>query len=285
MRRVVPGDLPAIEAFLRARTPRAMFPLSNLARYGLDGEHPYAPRFWAAWSGASVTDVLCLSTNGTVMPVLPSGDAGPALEVLRGREVCRVIGPAEECRPLIDGLGLTGRPVDLDQDEPHFAMDLADLRVPDGPGILHPLRQADRDVLLDWTAAYNAETLGQEPEAARREAMRDLDLRIETGSHRVLMAGDAPLAMTGFNATIPDCVQIGGVYTPPGLRGRGHARRAVALHLAEARRAGATRATLFASGPPAIRAYEAIGFQRIGTWTLFLMKTPVRVPARGSADG
>lgn len=46
---------------------------------------------------------------------------------------------------------------------------------------------------------------------------------------------------------------------------------AVALHLAEAKARGATPAALFAASPAAARAYEAIGFGRIGSWTLFMM--------------
>jgi predicted GNAT family acetyltransferase len=89
-----------------------------------------------------------------------------------------------------------------------------------------------------------------------------------TGSHVALIEGDTPLAMTGFNAQIPDMVQVGGVYTPPPLRGRGFARRAVALHLAAS---GARKATLFSASDMAARAYRAIGFRQIGDWTLMLL--------------
>jgi predicted GNAT family acetyltransferase len=60
---------------------------------------------------------------------------------------------------------------------------------------------------------------------------------------------------------LPDVVQVGGVYTPPALRGKGHARLALALHLAEARGKGVGRAILYAFSEPAARAYRAIGFQ------------------------
>jgi predicted GNAT family acetyltransferase len=85
--------------------------------------------------------------------------------------------------------------------------------------------------------------------------------------------------MTGFNATLPEIVQIGGVYTPADLRGRGYARRAVALHLAEARGKGTARAVLFAANDAAARAYRAIGFQPAVPFTLFLLSTPTRITA------
>jgi predicted GNAT family acetyltransferase len=85
--------------------------------------------------------------------------------------------------------------------------------------------------------------------------------------------------VAGFNATLPEIVQIGGVYTPAALRGKGYARRAVALHLAEARAAGVARAVLFAANDAAARAYQAIGFRRADPFTLFLLATPTRIAA------
>ncbi len=78
--------------------------------------------------------------------------------------------------------------------------------------------------------------------------------------------------MTGFNATVDDLVQVGGVYTPPEGRGRGLARRAVALHLQEAREKGARRGILFANDPSAIAAYRAVGFRPIGRFVLIMFK-------------
>ena len=79
--------------------------------------------------------------------------------------------------------------------------------------------------------------------------------------------------MTGFNAVLPEHVQVGGVYTPPEGRNRGYARRAVAIHLAEARASGVRHAVLFAASAAAARAYEAIGFQRDGSFALALYDT------------
>jgi len=70
---------------------------------------------------------------------------------------------------------------------------------------------------------------------------------------------------------------VGGVYTPPGQRGQGVARRVLAGHLAELREAGVRRAVLFSSDPAARRAYEAIGFQRCGSYALVLFAGPTFV--------
>jgi predicted GNAT family acetyltransferase len=149
--------------------------------------------------------------------------------------------------------------------------------VPDGPGDLVPLGEADRAVMVNWRRLYIEEALRTPPAKARHQAEADIAGYIAADTHRVLVGPDGPLALTGFNAQTPEIVQVGGVYTPKPLRGQGHARRAVALHLAEARAAGVGLAALFASGEPAVRAYQAIGFRRIGDWTLFMLAGKERV--------
>ena len=80
------------------------------------------------------------------------------------------------------------------------------------------------------------------------------------------------VATTAFNAHIPGMAQVGGVYTPPALRGRGYARCAVAGSLLDARLDGsAERAILFTPNPAAARAYEAIGFRRSGDYALVML--------------
>lgn len=270
MRRAGDDDLPAIRTFLGARVERAMFPLSNLARFGLDGDHDNAPSIWIAERQGAVSGVLTVGRAGMVMPNLAGNAPAAAADGLRGRAITGLIGPAEEVRPLLAVLGLAGHPTTLDRDEPHFARDLKDLTVPDGPGLLLPLEAADPDEMVRWRTDYDVEAIGLPREKAEAEARKSYRAYIAAKSHRVLMADGRPLATTGFNAFLPDIVQIGGVYTPPALRGKGHARRAVALHLAEARAQGVSRATLFAGSEMAARAYSAIGFRQIGQWSLVL---------------
>src|SRR5438552_2962199 len=74
------------------------------------------------------------------------------------------------------------------------------------------------------------------------------------GDHWLLEDRGEPLSYTAFNARLPDIVQVGGVWTPPALRGRGYARCAVAGSLLEARAGGARRAILFTSSASAARA-------------------------------
>ena len=77
---------------------------------------------------------------------------------------------------------------------------------------------------------------------------------------------------SAFNAALPDCVQVGGVFTPPPLRGRGFGRAVVAGTLLLARERGVERSVLF-TGPdnaPAQTAYRALGYRDIGDYGLVL---------------
>lgn len=285
MRRATGADRPAIEAFLRARAVTSMFPLANLARHGMDGDHDRAMRFWFRAGPHGLGDVVGVTRGGMVMPSCDGAPWRAVAAALAGREISGVIGATAQARPLVAALDLGGAATELDEDEPQFALDLDALVVPEGPGALRPLGQVDRERMVAWRRAYSLEVLGAAPEEAAERAAADIGRYVAADSHRVLVGPDGPLALTGFNAEGAGLVQIGGVYTPPALRGHGHARRAVALHLAEARARGIRHATLFARGPAAIRAYRAIGFREIGSWTLFLLRQKVRIATKAPVDG
>jgi predicted GNAT family acetyltransferase len=80
------------------------------------------------------------------------------------------------------------------------------------------------------------------------------------------------LSLAAFNAALSDIVQLGGIYTPPELRGRGYARIAVAASLRAACARQASRAVLFTNNPSAVRCYEALGFRRVGEYALVLLR-------------
>jgi len=109
---------------------------------------------------------------------------------------------------------------------------------------------------------------------AREEVAEDIARRVQAGKLRLLVHKGAPVAQTGFNAVLPDSVQIGGVYTPPELRCNGYGRLAVALHLDEVRKSGVKKAILFSASEYASKAYRGIGFEQIGHYTLTIFATP-----------
>lgn len=107
-----------------------------------------------------------------------------------------------------------------------------------------------------------------------KKAVEDIETYAAADSHRALDEGETPVAMTGFNAVLPQTVQIGAVYTPPLDRSRGLARRAVTLHLHEAKQRGVTDLVLCAASPQVCKEYEAIGFARTVNYTVLVYEYP-----------
>ncbi len=276
LRPAIPDDLPDVIAFLRDRLESSMFLLSNLADHGLKGTHPNAMRLWVA--GGPVSGVVGLTNGGMLLPQWQGGDWPALRPLIARRPVAGLVGEAEQVAAARRELGLATAATRMANDEQGFALDLAALRLPDCGGYhLRPPGPDDRALMVGWRRAALEETQGVAPEASLILAKRDVEGWIARGSHRLLVHEGAAVAMTGFNATLPDAVQVGGVFTPPALRGRGHARRAVGLHLAEGHAAGASRALLFATNPAAIRAYTSLGFVPKGEIALVLFRTPTEV--------
>jgi RimJ/RimL family protein N-acetyltransferase len=269
----LPADHAALLDRLTRRIEMAMFPLANLQAHGLaagrfPSDDPQASRFWLVGEAG----VVALSRGGMLMALATEDcDLAALRPVLSGLRVEGAVGPAPAVRPLLSALGLADRPCRRHADEPAFALALSDLRCPDPAGAaLIPATEGHRPLLTAWRAAYHRELLSTPPGAAEALAARDVDGMIARGRNRLLVRDGQPLALTGFNAALPGIVQVGGVYVPPALRGRGHARLAVALHLDEVRGAGVARAVLFAASPAAARAYQAIGFRPNGRFALVL---------------
>ena len=280
MIRAVPADAPQIAGFLARHCDMSMFALSNLAQHGMDNDHPRALRCWLRHTDTQITAVLTITTEGMAMPQCPGfvpADWAAAARATAGIPLIGIIGPAGQARAFAAAAGLTRAPASLNRDEPFMALDLSQLQPPTGPERIIPLADAPRGTVLDWMTAYQTESLGSPDPIARASAEAGFSAYLAAGSHVVLVRGETPLAMTGFNARLPGIVQIGGVYTPPALRGQGHARRALALHLGQARAQGVTRAVLFSASNAAARAYAAIGFRQTGDWTLCLFDSPQAV--------
>ena len=269
----VAADLAEVDAFLSAHVTCAMFPLTNLREYGLSGDTPQRQDLWLTRQGGQVTDVLALNQAGLVLPVLPSTSYAAAARVLAGRKIMGVIGRQDWARGMQNACGLSG-PFTLNRDEPHFELPLSALQMPQGAGQIVPLAQAPADTIKSWIHAYMIEALDTPKAQADVEVFTRYDRYVAANSHVVLMDGTQPLAMCGFNARLPQIVQVGGVYTPPALRGLGHARRAIGQQLAQARAAGVQWAVLFAASDTAASTYRALGFEQIGQWTLLLLAEP-----------
>jgi len=272
------GDEPALEAFLRPHADSSMFLRSNARAEGLDYHgKPLQADYVAAFDGDRIVAVAAHCWNGMILvqaPVHLETVVRAAVEC-SARPVSGISGPAAQVDAARRALGLEHRPAPKHGQEQLFALDLHDLVVPaplaDGRWTCRRPREVELDLVTDWRVAFYGEALHR-PDAPglRDEAAEDVRLIHERRMDWLLTDGDRPVAYSAFNARLPDIAQIGGVWTPTALRGKGYGRTVVAGSLLDARREGVTRAVLVAEREEAKRAYRGIGFRAVGEFGLVL---------------
>ena len=275
------GDAAALEAFLAPRAVDSMFLRSNAKQAGLvDRGQPFQGTYVAAVEGGRVTAVAAHFWNGMLILQAPDPETREAVAraaiARSGREIKGLTGPWEQVDSVRKALGMESREASLDSREDLFTLSLADLRVPEllgsGRVLCRRPRADELELAARWRLDFSREALGRDGglDAARGEVARLQEL----DSQWILLEEDRPVAYSAFNARLPDVVQIGGVWTPPELRGRGYARAVVAGSLLEARSAGAALAVLFTGeeNVSARRAYEALGFQVVGEYGLVIYR-------------
>lgn len=274
-------DLPAIDAYLAARSETCMLLRANLRAAGLawtapDGVMPQG-HYTLAWRAGAVIGVVGHAWSGTVLIQADAhaGEIAAAAVRHSGRPVIGLLGASEQVAEARVALGLGARPTKLDSDEILMELSLDQLAIPpalrDGTLTGRRATASDRPALIPWRVAYLVET-GVEaagPDTDAR-AVSAIDSALAARRLWVVERDGAVVAMCAHNAELPDAVQVGGVFTPAALRGRGHARAAVATSLLDARARGVARAILFTPRPDAVAAYRAIGFEPIGRYAIVL---------------
>ena len=280
LRVLVPGDEPALDTFLRRHAATSLFLRANVAEAGLvDRGERLQATYVAAFEGTAIVSVAAHCWNGLLLLQAPERLEDVAQEAVRrsGRPLRGFLGPWEQVAAARRTTGTEG-PARRELPEDLFELELAQLRVPaavlEGRVIVRRLLPEDLDDFAALQAAYSAEALGSEPgpqllASERAEAER----AAAAGTAFVALDSGRRVAACTFNARLPDCVQVGGVYTPPELRGRGLARAVVGGALAVARDEGVPLAVLFTdvANEPARRAYLALGFRIIGDYGIVLL--------------
>lgn len=271
-------DGAALEAFLRQHADTSMFLRSNSRAAGLTyAGQPLQAEYVAAFEGDRIVAVVAHCWNDMLLvqaPVQVEAVARAAVAHSK-RPVAGLSGPVDQVVAARRALGLDDRPAPKFGREELFALDLAELVVPepftDGRWTTRHPRADELEHMADWRVDFALEAL-KRPEAPglREECRREVALLHEGESDWVLEDQGLVVAYSAFNAQLPDIVQIGGVWVPVESRGRGYGRGVVAGSLLDARSRGVTRAVLFAEREDAKRAYVGIGFQPKGDFGLVL---------------
>lgn len=284
-RRLLDADRALIDPFLAARAPRAMFLRSNLRAAGMiDRGEPLEATYVGAFAGDALVGVTAHGWNGIVL--LCADEPGVAAELAVAavaetraieRKLWGLVGPAAQVEAARNALRMRDARTTMDSIEDLFSLSLDALVVPaalrDGAVRGRRTREEDLPLVSAWRVEYSVEALGMArgPELDAG-SLKDIRRLHDSGATQVLEVGHELVAYTAFNARLPDLVQVGGVYTPSHLRGRGFARCVVAAHLLEARSEGVSGAILFTdlANEPARKAYLSLGFRVIGDYAIVL---------------
>lgn len=259
-----------------------MFLRSNARAAGLvDSGRPFEGTYVAAIENGAVTGVAAHFWNGMLVLQAPAPETlepvARAAVSRSGRELKGLTGPWSQVEAARHALDLGERKTSLDSREDLFSLELDDLRIPEqlasGRVVCRRPRGDDIELAARWRVAFSVEALGRADAGEIIVVARaEIERLQEQGSQWILLEDGRPVAYSAFNARLPDAVQVGGVWTPPELRGRGHARAVVAGSLLEARQEGATKAILFTGEEnlAARAAYEALGFRVVGDYGLVI---------------
>ncbi|MCO6384360.1 GNAT family N-acetyltransferase [Oceanicola sp. 502str15] len=285
IRQAQPGEEARMEAFLAQHPNSSMFLRGNLETHGLvPGDHPHSSTFWMAETErGEIRAVVGCNNDGFLMAQVPEPLPGlwPAVAgALAGRRIAGMTGEDGQVQAAMEGLGLADAGFTLNHAEPLYRLDLARLTDPEAE--IRPSRPEDEDMLRRWFAEHFLDTqFSRSKNQAVADARRRAARVVTEDNLRLLVEDGAPVGMAGVNARAGDMVQLGSVHVPRDLRRVGRGRRVTAALLAEERARGVATAVLFANNPEAARVYEAIGFERVGSYRIALLERPqpVRVMA------
>jgi GNAT superfamily N-acetyltransferase len=281
LRRLRAGDEPLLFDFLDRHVDTSLFLISNAEHAGLeDHGKPLQGTYVAHFDDGALTAVACHCWNGNL---LLQGERGLEEAVLgavdrSGRPIKGLMGSVSLVTRAREALGLTAAPARLEESERLLTLDLAALRVPPLLSEPHiefrvPTAAEIAGPLAAYREVYLVETLHmQRTPDLLATARAQVENWHRAKSLWVLADSGTVVSMTAFSANARGVVLVGGVYTPPELRGKGYARAAVAGSLLHARDHGSRRSVLFTpeSNVPAQKTYRALGYEDVGDWGLVL---------------
>ncbi len=275
-RLLMPGDVAAAESLLLAHADSSLALLASLRRAGL------ASARWAgAFADGALVGLAALSENGQLLVQAPIGAEVAACAAVEGagRPVRSIQGPWAQAATARAALGLSAAKTRVDERELLLALDLESLRVPpallEGSVVARAPRADEVEQVVRLRLDYLREMDLESIDAAAGERVRATFAAARAAATLFVVESKGELvAMTTFNARLPDRVGVAAVYTPPGMRGRGFGRCAVAGHLLAARAGGVGRASLFtrAGNEGARRAYASLGFVEVGDYAVIVFE-------------
>ncbi|KTD37356.1 GNAT family acetyltransferase [Legionella moravica] len=272
-----------LSSYLNHYQETTMFIRNNLYHSGISFQNtPFHGDYYGSFENNKINGVLAHYWNGNVMMQTEHFSALSALveefELKRTRPIAGILGEDTQADFVIDKLKLEESLFAINYQEKLFLLNLNKMTIPQAihsySCALKPVQDCDLDIIKKWLIAYDIEALGEDADnpALEQSVIDEIQDSQISRNRWVLFVNNAPVSLCGFNADLPDIVQIGPVYTPPSLRNKGFARIAVYLCLKQAAHREVKKAVLFTNEPSAIGAYQSLGFHEIGRYRLALLK-------------
>ncbi|QQS11940.1 MAG: GNAT family N-acetyltransferase [Rhodospirillales bacterium] len=269
----------ALAAALAAKPETHLFLRANLAKGGIEDT---GKRNTATWVGAvednsDIAAAAALCWNGACLLHAPEA-LDHILDTLAGaapREALELAGPADQVVKAELHGWFRDRSLKHRVEAMVMTLALADLRMPApmaaGTVDTRPPMGEELAELGAWHADLR-DTLHGDARTPENDLAARQFIRLLHDERRDIVAtvADKPVAYAAVTIEHEGWVNVGAVYTPPDLRGRGYARCAVAGLLRDAAKGGATHAmlTVTREDPLAARVYAALGFVPAYDWTV-----------------
>lgn len=286
IRKLQKGDEILLEKFLSNYAETSMFLRSNLRRSGLEykDESFHGEYFGSFTKTGEINGVIAHYWNGNIMTQAIDENVLKQLIATFQKNVSRpiagIVGSCSNSDIVISNLGLSDANFILNRNEGLYALDLNDLKLPSklesSRYHMVEVKEVERSIIFEWIKNYEIESFGSEDNDALTTHVNERVDNMNSGYDCwVLMVDNQPVSLSGFNARLPDIVQIGPVWTPPEFRSKGYARTLVASTLQQAKEEDVQKSILFTDNPAAIKSYESIGFKEIGLYKLAILKKSI----------
>ncbi|MEU8799725.1 GNAT family N-acetyltransferase [Spirillospora sp. NPDC048819] len=139
---------------------------------------------------------------------------------------------------------------------------LGELQAPDPPpeGAARIAREGDRELMLEWSAAFSRDVGEHDAVNTAR-----VDARIGQGAIALWEAGGRPVAMAWRSPVVAGMSRVSAVYTPAGRRRRGYGAAVTAEASRAALDAGAADVVLFTdlANPTSNGVYRRLGYRPV----------------------
>ena len=255
---------------LRAEPVRHTLPLTLLATLHASGPYTYGddpPRYGWHSSADGLIDGVVMQTPPfpVLVAALPAGSAADLIKLLGddgGLPAAANVSGTDEAAFSAAWAEATGGSTTVAQRQRLFRLDQLVPPDPAPPGAARIAGRADRELLIEWSEAFDREAHG----AARANTSRTVDDRLSHAGLTLWEASGKPVAMAGSTRDVAGVVRVAGVYTVPAQRQRGYGAAVTAAVTQAALDGGASAVALFTdlANPTSNALYQRLGYRPVG---------------------